>query len=183
MSLCARLGRVIGRLRGRRRRLASAEPSALAALAPERAGTAATARTCAPDAIACRRAEHTDGRVALFYVPAKADFQHWMAVGDLMREEAREAGEELLQRQSAEVQRKTGKVPILFIREGDRSEELIKLMDEEPNISILVLAAGTEASGPGPIISYLLGKGARRLHVPITIVPGSMTVDEIDAIT
>ena len=55
---------------------------------------------------ACRRAEHTDGRVALFYVPAKADFQHWMAVGALMREEAREAGEELLQRQSAEVQRK-----------------------------------------------------------------------------
>lgn len=132
---------------------------------------------------ACRRAEHTDGRVALFYVPAKADFQHWMAVGDLMREEAREAGEELLQRQSVEVQRKTGKVPILFIREGDRSEELIKLMDEEPNISILVLAAGTEDSGPGPIISYLFGKGARRLHVPITIVPGSMTVDEIDAIT
>ena len=132
---------------------------------------------------ACRRAEHTDGRVALFYVPAKADFQHWMAVGALMREEAREAGEELLQRQSVEVQRKTGKVPILFIREGDRSEELIKLMDEEPNISILVLAAGTEDSGPGPIISYLLGKGARRLHVPITIVPGSMTVDEIDAIT
>ncbi|MEC7647810.1 MAG: universal stress protein [Pseudomonadota bacterium] len=132
---------------------------------------------------ACRRAEHTDGRVALFYVPAKADFQHWMAVGALMREEAREAGEELLQRQSAEVQRKTGKVPILFIREGDRSEELIKLMDEEPNISILVLAAGTEDSGPGPIISYLLGKGSRRLHVPITIIPGSMTVDEIDAIT
>ena len=132
---------------------------------------------------ACCRAEHTDGRVALFYVPAKADFQHWMAVGALMREEAREAGEELLQRQSAEVQRKTGKVPILFIREGDRSEELIKLMDEEPNISILVLAAGTEDSGPGPIISYLLGKGARRLHVPITIVPGSMTLDEIDAIT
>ena len=47
---------------------------------------------------ACRRAEHADGRVALFYVPAKADFQHWMAVGDLMREEAREVGEEILQR-------------------------------------------------------------------------------------
>ncbi len=54
---------------------------------------------------ACRRAEHSDGRVALFYVPDKADFQHWMAVGDLMREEAREAGEELLQLYSAEVQR------------------------------------------------------------------------------
>ena len=102
---------------------------------------------------ACRRAEHSDGRVALFYVPDKADFQHWMAVGDLMREEAREVGEELLQRYSAEVQRVTGKVPILYIREGDRSEELYKLMDEEPSISILILAAGTDKKGPGPIIS------------------------------
>ena len=108
---------------------------------------------------ACRRAEHTDGRVALFYVPAKADFQHWMAVGDLMREEAREAGEELLQRQSAEVQRKTGKVPILFIREGDRSEELIKLMDEESNISILVLAAGTEDSGQDRLLAIFSARG------------------------
>lgn len=132
---------------------------------------------------ACRRASHTDGRVALFYVPEKADFQHWMAVGDLMREEAREAGEELLQRHSAEVQRKTGKVPILYIREGDRSEELFNLMDEEPTISILVLAAGTEASGPGPIINYVMNKGVRRLHVPITIVPGSLSEEEIDAIT
>lgn len=132
---------------------------------------------------ACRRAAHTDGRVALFYVPEQADFQHWMAVGDLMREEAREAGEELMQKLSTEVQRKTGKVPVLYIREGDRSEELFNLMEEEPSISILVLAAGTDASGPGPIISYIVGKGVRRLRVPITIVPGSLTEEEIDAVT
>ena len=132
---------------------------------------------------ACRRAEHTNGRVALFYVPDKADFQHWMAVGDLMREEAREAGEELLQKYSAEVQRKTGKIPVLFIREGERSQELFKLMDEEPLISILVLASGTEAKGLGPIISFLFGKGVRQLHIPVTVVPGSLTREEIDAIT
>ena len=132
---------------------------------------------------ACRRAEHTDGRVALFYVPDKADFQHWISVGDLMREEAREAGEELLQKHSGEVQRQTGKVPILYIREGDRSEELFKLMDEEPSISILVLATGNEAKGPGPIISYMMNKGVRWLHVPVTMVPGTLTHEEIDAIT
>ena len=116
-------------------------------------------------------------------MPDKADFQHWMAVGDLMREEAREVGEELLQRYSAEVQRVTGKVPILYIREGDRSEELYKLMDEEPSISILILAAGTDKKGPGPIISYMMGKGVQQLRVPVTVVPGSLTREEIDAIT
>ena len=106
-----------------------------------------------------------------------------MAVGDLMREEAREAGEELLQKYAAEVQRKTGKVPILYIREGDSTEELMNLMDEEPMISILVLATGTETKGPGPIINYMMTKAVRRLHVPVTIVPGSLTLDAIDAIT
>lgn len=132
---------------------------------------------------ACRRARHTDGRVALLYVPAQADFQHWMAIGDLMREEAREAGEELLQKLSAEVQRKTGKVPILYIREGDRGEELFKLMEEEPTISILVLAAGTDTGGPGPLISHIMTKGVRRLRVPVTIIPGSLSEDQIDAVT
>ncbi|PPR63250.1 MAG: hypothetical protein CFH10_00573 [Alphaproteobacteria bacterium MarineAlpha4_Bin2] len=132
---------------------------------------------------ACRRAEHTNGRVALFYVPEKADFQHWMAVGDLMRAEAREVGEELLQKYSAEVQRRTGKIPILFIREGDRSEELFKLMAEEPSISILVLASGADNKGPGPIISYIMAKGVRQLHVPVTVVPGSLSEEEINAIT
>ena len=81
-----------------------------------------TAMKCRLRHFACRRRTRWSGR-ALLCARAKADFQHWMA-GRSYAEEAREAGEELLQRQSAEVQRKTGKVPILFIREGDRSEEL-----------------------------------------------------------
>jgi hypothetical protein len=56
-------------------------------------------------------------------------------------------------------------------------------MDEEPSISILVLATGNEAKGPGPIISYMMNKGVRRLHVPVTVVPGTLTHEAIDAIT
>ena len=79
--------------------------------------------------------------MALFYVPDKADFQHWMAVGDLMREEAREVGEELLQRYSAEVQRATGKVPILYIAKGPQ-RGIVLLMDESRRSRFL--AAGTD---------------------------------------
>ncbi|MEN8196983.1 MAG: universal stress protein, partial [Pseudomonadota bacterium] len=52
---------------------------------------------------ASRRAMRTGGRVALLYVQQPAEFQHWMAVGDLMREEAREEAEGLMQKLSAEV--------------------------------------------------------------------------------
>jgi nucleotide-binding universal stress UspA family protein len=131
---------------------------------------------------AARRAMRTGGRVALLYVQEPAEFQHWMAVGDLMREEAREEAEGLMQRLSAEVKEWSGNFPVVHMREGDIREELEKLLEEEPSISILVLAASTESGSPGPLISHITGKGSGRLRVPVTIVPGSLTDDEIIAI-
>jgi nucleotide-binding universal stress UspA family protein len=132
---------------------------------------------------ASRRAMRTGGRVALLYVQEPAEFQHWMAVGDLMREEAREEAEGLMQRLSAEVKEWSGNYPVVHMREGDIREELEKLLEEEQKISVLVLAASTESSGPGPLISHIVGKGTPRLRVPVTIVPGSLGDDEIIAIT
>jgi len=132
---------------------------------------------------ACRRAKSTGGRVALLYVQDQADFQHWMAVAEIMREEQREAAEELLQALSAEVHDWSGKMPILYIREGLIREALVQLLDEEPSISILVLAAGVGRGGLGPIIDQIISKRAASLHLPVTIVPGSLDDAEIIAIT
>jgi len=132
---------------------------------------------------ASRRAMRTGGRVALLYVQQPAEFQHWMAVGDLMREEAREEAEGLMQKLSAEVKEWSGNYPVVHMREGDVGEELEKLLGEEESISVLVLAASTDTSGPGPLISYLVGKGSARLRLPVTIVPGSLSDAEIIAIT
>ena len=132
---------------------------------------------------ACRRAINTGGRMALLYVIEPAEFQHWMAVAEIMREEQREAAEELLQALSAEVHDWSGKMPILYIREGILGEALVKLLDEEPSISILVLAAGVGRDGPGPIIDHIMSKRATNLRLPVTIVPGSLDDAEIIAIT
>lgn len=132
---------------------------------------------------AARRAMRTGGRVALLYVQEPTEFQHWMAVGDLMREEAREEAESLMQRLSAEVKEWSGSFPVVHLREGNVREELLKLLDEEPSISVLVLAASTESGAPGPLISYIVGKGSGSLRVPVTIVPGSLTDEEIIGVT
>jgi hypothetical protein len=77
----------------------------------------------------------------------------------------------------------TGQIPALYIREGNRLDALLDLLDEEPTISILVLAASTGKGGPGPLISALAGKLNKRLHIPLTIVPGDLKDEEIDALT
>ena len=133
---------------------------------------------------AFRRATNTGGRVALLYVIEPAEFQHWQFVGDLMQSERREKAEEMVNVVASVVQKRTGKTPAVYIREGKIVEELIKLIDDpDAGISLLVLGAATGPEGPGPIVSTLVDKMAGRLHVPVTIVPGYLTDEDIDAIT
>ncbi|PCJ60774.1 MAG: universal stress protein [Rhodospirillaceae bacterium] len=132
---------------------------------------------------ACYRARRTGGYVSLLYVLEPADFHHWATVGELMREEAREAAEESLTKLSSGVKTLTGKMPVLFVREGIRSEELLKIIEEESSISVLVLAASSDQDGPGPLINHLVNKMAGELRIPITIVPGNLTDDALRALT
>jgi nucleotide-binding universal stress UspA family protein len=132
---------------------------------------------------AARRAAHTGGRVALLYVIEPSELQTWVAIENLAREEQREEAEQLMQRLCEEILPIAGSMPIAYIREGPRRDELLALINEDPSISILVLAAGTGPEGPGPLISYLAGKPAARLRIPITIVPGSLTMEQLDAVS
>ncbi len=132
---------------------------------------------------ACLRARHTGGRVALLYVLEPSEYQNWLRVGDLMRDEARNAAEALLQKLARQVNDTAGSMPILYLREGPQREELFNLIEEEPSISILVLGASAEKGGPGPLVQALTGKFIGKLRIPITIVPGSLTEDDVDSLS
>ncbi len=132
---------------------------------------------------AARRAAHTGGRVAMLYVTEPAELQHFHAIAELARAERREAAEQLIQQLCDEIGPIAGSMPMVYIREGRQRDELLALINEEPAISILVLAAGTGPEGPGPLISYLTGKPAARMRIPITIVPGGLTIDQLDALS
>lgn len=132
---------------------------------------------------ACLRARKGGGRVALLRVIEPQTIIEWAGVGAMMAEEAREAAEKMLSGLAVEVREITGGLPMLLIREGDPREELLALLDEEERISILVLAASTSGSGPGPLITALTGRHASRMRVPMTIVPGNLSEAEIDRVT
>ena len=130
---------------------------------------------------AALRAFHTGGRVALLAVVEPPEVQFSQALEERMAEEAREEVEQLLAKLTAEVKETCGTTPIVYIREGRRRDELFTMIDEEPSISVIVLAAGAETEGPGPLITALIGRTAQ-LRVPITIVPGGLSDDEIAAL-
>jgi len=132
---------------------------------------------------AFRRAARTDGGVILLYVIEPADFQHWMAVETLMKEEARDEAETILQTLADEVSRWSGIIPEFAIREGRKLEQLLAFLDDEPEIRLLVLGASTDKDGPGPLVSALAGPQLGQLRVPITVVPGTLSNDQIDEVT
>ena len=132
---------------------------------------------------ACRRAKRLKGRIALMHCIRPAEFQHFAGVGELMREEAREAAEKLLRETGEKVSELTGETPMVYLREGDPAAELLAVIDEHEEISILILGANTKGDSMGPLVSYLTTKGAGELQIPITIVPGNLSDGDIERLT
>ena len=75
-------------------------------------------------------------------------------------------------------------MPERVIREGEKAEEMLKLIEEDEDIAILVLAAGTGKEGPGPLVSSL-AKTAGTFPIPVAIVPGHLSDEdlEVDVVT
>jgi nucleotide-binding universal stress UspA family protein len=132
---------------------------------------------------ACRRVQSTGGKVALFHAVPHSDYHHFAAIEELMQHEAKTEAERRLQQVAADVHKATGRFPGLFLRQGDTLEQLHKVIAENPSIDMLVLGANTGPDGPGAIVSALSGKLAGKIMIPVTIVPGDITEERLDALT
>ena len=128
------------------------------------------------------RASHTGGGVQILSIIRPEDFQGWMGVGDLMRAEARERIEAHFQVFAKWMRDKKGVNPELVIREGDPATEILAQVREDPQIGVLVLGAGSDKAGPGPLVTQMT-RNSGSLPIPITIVPGEMSKERLESIT
>ena len=131
---------------------------------------------------AARRAQHTGGHISLLIVVSPADFQHWRSVEDAMREEAMGEAERLLYEAASYVHELSGLYSEVLVCEGKSRDVLLALLKEEPDIMVLVLAAGTGRDGPGPLVSLAAQQAQLAYPIPVTIVPGGLSDDSIDAL-
>ena len=130
---------------------------------------------------ASRRAARVAVTVVMLRVIETHDHgQQWLGVADIMMAEQQEAANAALDKFAARAKEIAEITPDRVIREGDTAEEIVKLIDEDADIGILVLAAGTGKEGPGPLVSNL-AKTAGTFPIPVALVPGHLSDDEIDA--
>ena len=117
----------------------------------------------------------------LLYIITPDDFQHWLGVEKIMREEANATARAALDGYANKVRQKLGIEPEMVVREGKPTEEIHKLIEEDQDIAILVLAAGAGKEGPGPLVGAVAGKGAA-FPSPVTVVPQNLSDEEIDSL-
>ena len=134
---------------------------------------------------ACARSKKTGRKIIIATFVEPIDVLTTQGVSEIMINEAREEAESRLKEAASFVKNKTGELPALSLREGETIAELKKLIDEEKNINVLVLASKSDENGkdPGPIITSLVSNEITNLRVPIMIVPGNFSEEHISQIT
>ncbi|MET3853248.1 MULTISPECIES: universal stress protein [unclassified Rhizobium] len=128
-----------------------------------------------------RRAKNSNGGLVLVYVIPEGDFQQWLGVEEIMRAEAREEAEAVVAKSAQVVRETIGIEPEIVIREGSAAEQINMVIEEDRDIAILVLAASSAKEGPGPLVSSVAGKGAA-FPIPVTVLPDTLTNEELDAL-
>lgn len=131
---------------------------------------------------AAYRVKRTGGTVKLLAVIEPDQFQHWLGVEQVMRAEALEKANELLELRTKRI-KSIGNIAVeTVVREGKKANEVEKLINEDQAIAILVLASGTSSEGPGPLVSAFASRSTNALPIPVTIIPGGLSNEKIIAL-
>ncbi|MEI8144099.1 MAG: universal stress protein [Alphaproteobacteria bacterium] len=132
---------------------------------------------------AARRSARVGGRLVMLAIIETEDRegQTLFGVADVMREEAEAEARAKLDQAGDRVMKLTHTEPQLITRQGPAATAVVSLIEEDQDIAILVLAAGTGKDGPGPLVSSL-ARTAGSFAIPVALVPGQLSDDEIEAL-
>jgi len=122
------------------------------------------------------------GVVMLRIIEIEEQNQQWLGVADIMRAEAQEDADAALDRAAGRANGIAAITPERVIREGDPTEQILDVIDKDVDITMLVLAANPGPEGPGPIIT-MMANVVGSFPIPVTVVPGELSDDDIDALS
>jgi nucleotide-binding universal stress UspA family protein len=133
---------------------------------------------------AAGRVSHAGGQILLLYV-IEPDNQFWGAVRQVQLDEQTNKARALFRLFRRKLTNAGYDKCVVeeVIREGKLVDTIQQQIDDDEDIAVLVLGASKEATGPGPLVTSLaVGATAGNFPIPITIVPGDMTLEQIQAL-
>jgi nucleotide-binding universal stress UspA family protein len=131
---------------------------------------------------AALRAKAIGGGLKVLIVIEPVEAAGWASVDAHIRAEAFEEAQQLAEQCVVDVQREAGLTPEAIFREGEVRAEIKRVLEEDPSIHFVVLAAGTGVGGPGPLVSSIAKGMGPWARVPVVIVPGHLSLEELRAL-
>ena len=134
---------------------------------------------------AASRVQRSSGSVVMLDGIEPGEFQHWAGVRQVQLKEETTKAKALFRlfRRKLSLAGFENIETEEVIREGRQAEEIIKLIGDDEDIALLVLGASVDTKGPGPLVaSFAAGRTAGGFPVPVTVVPGQLSLDEIKAL-
>ncbi len=132
--------------------------------------------------LACMKARLRQGSVDMVHVVPPADFQTLGAVADRMREERLSEGQQLLTRLADEAATQFGIAPNLILCEGSTGDEIIATAVKDPEIIMVVVGIAEHTSGRGKLVTWLASQLGSKLFIPILMVPGKLTDQQLQSL-
>jgi nucleotide-binding universal stress UspA family protein len=132
---------------------------------------------------ASRWAMRINGGVVMLRVVETEDHnQQWLGVADIMHAEAHENARAALDRAATRASGIAAITPERVIREGDPTEQILDVIEQDVDIALMVLAASPGAEGPGPLTT-MLAKTVGAFPIPLVIVPGKLSDADLVALS
>jgi len=134
---------------------------------------------------AASRVQRSSGLIVMLYVIEPSELQAWAGVRQVQIDEETTKAKamfRLFRRKLTHAGFETVEAEDV-IREGRTPEVVNKLIAEDEDIAILVLGASNDSKGPGPlVVSLAAGRATGGFAVPVTVVPGQLSLAEIKAL-
>jgi nucleotide-binding universal stress UspA family protein len=122
------------------------------------------------------------GVVMLRIIETGDQNQQWLGVAEVMRAEAHEEANAALDRAAGRANGIGAITPERVIREGDPTEQILEVIDQDADIAMLVLAANPGPEGPGPLIA-MMANAVGSFPIPVMIISGDLSNADIDALS
>lgn len=131
---------------------------------------------------AARRAVKTGGGVEILTLLPPQEFMAFGGVQATIEDEARLHAEGLVAGAAGTLLQESGLRPAITVREGEGPKVIREIIAANPDIAALVLGAAPSGA-PGALVTHFAGADAGALSVPVMIVPGSLSPEQIDRLS
>lgn len=126
------------------------------------------------------RARAIKGEVVILSLIQTSRFAHWMSISEELRAEAVAEARAAASGHIAFLAELAGVQAELALAESDLKAAIKSVLEADPAIRAIVLAAAPGRGGPGPLVSSLGKGGLGGRPVAVVVIPGDLSPEAVD---